>query len=273
MRACVQVVVAGEIGRGGGGTVYLGARRNWRARCFSRTTRARMHDWAPGTACSLADAGMWRELPVAVKTIVFEAWEGDAAAAAAAAAGAAAGGGGQAPNAHFRSARAIMETAISASVGHRHVVRLRCALTIRRSSQRSQRSPDCRSPPLSMLRTLPRGAQTYGLRTAAKRCGVARAACCSGGHVHLRRQAHGGAGRARKPQGVQQPRRRPRMVSQCFGPHVQDRHQVGSGKALARTCVAAGLVCSVQCRAGSPPLPRTALFARICVQRQRPATC
>ncbi len=45
-------------------------------------------------------AGEWRGLPVAVKTVVYEATPGEEQAAA-----------------------AVMETAISASVGHRNVVR------------------------------------------------------------------------------------------------------------------------------------------------------
>ncbi len=82
--ALTQVVLEGVLGQGSGGIVY---------------------------------AGRWRGLPVAVKTLVFEAWEGGDG-----------GGGGEdelaAPSAHLRFVRAVMETAISASVGHPNVVRL-----------------------------------------------------------------------------------------------------------------------------------------------------
>ncbi len=61
-------------------------------------------------------AGTWRGLPVAVKTTVFEAWEGEDTHAGQ-------NGGGATSKTHLRYVRAIMETAISASVGHPHVVR------------------------------------------------------------------------------------------------------------------------------------------------------
>ncbi len=52
---------------------------------------------------------------MAVKTTVFEAWEGESDV------------GDVAPDrSYLRYVRAIMETAISASVGHQHVVR--CSL-------------------------------------------------------------------------------------------------------------------------------------------------
>ncbi len=54
-------------------------------------------------------AGVWRGMPVAVKTMVFEAWEGDEGVT-----------GGD--KARMRYVRAIMETALSASLGHLHVV-------------------------------------------------------------------------------------------------------------------------------------------------------
>ncbi len=61
--------------------------------------------------------GRWRGLPVAIKTQVFEAWvggdDGEGAGAP----------GGAASKAQLKYVRAIMETAISASVGHRNVVR------------------------------------------------------------------------------------------------------------------------------------------------------
>ncbi len=49
-------------------------------------------------------------MPVAVKTMVFEAWEGDEGVS-----------GGD--KARMRYVRAIMETALSASLGHLNVVR------------------------------------------------------------------------------------------------------------------------------------------------------
>ncbi len=69
-------------------------------------------------------AGNWRGLPVAVKTIVFEAWEGGGEEEAGAARGPSTAG-----KARLRFVRAVMETAISASVGHRHVVRVGRART------------------------------------------------------------------------------------------------------------------------------------------------
>ncbi len=51
-------------------------------------------------------------MPVAVKTMVFEAWEGDDSSS----------GGAAANKAQLRYVRAIMETALSASLGHPHVV-------------------------------------------------------------------------------------------------------------------------------------------------------
>ncbi len=63
---------------------------------------------------SLESAGTWRGLPVAVKTVVFEAWEGDDSSSS----------GAAATKARLPYMRAIMETAISASLGHLHVVRV-----------------------------------------------------------------------------------------------------------------------------------------------------
>ncbi len=54
---------------------------------------------------ALVRAGEWRNLPVAVKTMVFEAGGG-------------AGGGGS----QLEHQRAVMETAIAASVGHPNLV-------------------------------------------------------------------------------------------------------------------------------------------------------
>ncbi len=99
-------------------------------------------------------AGTWRGLPVAVKTMVFEAWEGESD-----------GGAVSKNKAELRYLRAVMETAISASIGHMHVVRGVGPLGERLS-----------------------GASRVSWANLAH---PARNPCCSGGHLLPRHQAHG----------------------------------------------------------------------------------
>ncbi len=128
----MQVTLEAVLGRGGGGTVYKGELTPplhnslgcWRKEeeaaqglcCLVVCSRL------PPALCCLVvcsclppavvcAAGSWRGLPVAVKTFVFEAWEG---------------GSNDTPAAlaeSKRMMRAVMETALSASLGHLHVVR------------------------------------------------------------------------------------------------------------------------------------------------------
>ncbi len=166
-RGCRAAVLLQPFGRAGDASSSPGSRRRW-----DRLLRC-----APpphGLACFLSlpflaapadcvltvtsalpctDVGTWRGLPVAVKTMVFEAWEGDDEDAKPSSSGRASSGssgnhgnrasGGAPPEPpppppparhgqvmaasrkKRRYVRAIMETAIAASVGHRNVVRAR----------------------------------------------------------------------------------------------------------------------------------------------------
>ncbi len=117
--ALSQVTLERVLGRGGGGTVYLGefclpdgVRSAARSRMGGVSTRR------PGGllfSCARLPSGKWRGLPVAVKTMVFEAWEDDDSS----------GGAAASNKARLPYMRAIMETAISANLGHLHVVSLR----------------------------------------------------------------------------------------------------------------------------------------------------
>ncbi len=153
------VVLTKVLGRGGSGIVYLGEEAGSVAlRWWFALSSARREDTP--TVPSLL-AGMWRGLPVAVKTTVFEAWEGDGPHDQRR-------GGDAASTAHLRYVRAIMETAISASVGHQHVVR---ALGVRPTCSRSS----CARRVHTVLFLVP--------------------CVCAGGHVPLRHQARERPGR------------------------------------------------------------------------------
>ncbi len=108
----------------------------------------------------LCGAGEWRGLPVAVKTVLYEATD------------------------ESEHARAVMETAIAASVGHRNVVSARGEGGLDQAAGTHGLEGVEEGPP-------PRGSSSTSCRCGTTVLGAAAAAAAAGGHVPLRHQTRG----------------------------------------------------------------------------------